>query len=423
MKRFLFTALLAASPAFAQPGAEVAPVEAAPETAPTAETALPVEPTVESVDNDIDLGALGLDPATAVFDDKLQIYGFVDFSWTTQRFETKAIPPADAFSVGSVNLYLRKNLSPRWRTLTEVRFLFAPNGSLDETGQGYQITAVSDQANFERPITWGGISIERAHAEYDLARWLTVRAGHFLTPYGIWNTDHGSPTIIGTFRPYIVGEQFFPEHQTGIELFGKKSFDEYSLEYHATVSNGRSPFEATRDLDRRPALGGRLVLATPWLGSMQLGASAYRGLAWEGSSAASSSQYEEVALGADVSWDHGALHVQGEVLFQQRRYRAGARAARGIGFAPDGEASGAYALLGYRFSTLWDVMPFAIYEIYRPYDVTIVGQAVTGLNAGLNFRPIPTLVLKAQGALVKFGDKGLLGGSGKVLSLQAAWVF
>ena len=28
--------------------------------------------------------------------------------------------------------------------------------------------------------------------------------------------------------------------------------------------------------------------------------------------------YDEIALGADVAWDHGPLHLQGEIMMQRR---------------------------------------------------------------------------------------------------------
>lgn len=58
--------------------------------------------------------------------------------------------------------------------------------------------------------------------------------------------------------------------------------------------------------------------------------------AFEGTGQADAVTYQETALGADASWDRGGGHVQGELLYQQRRYRAGERAARGAGFWPDG---------------------------------------------------------------------------------------
>src|SRR4029077_7383787 len=109
----------------------------------------------------------------------------------------------DSFIVGNLNVYLEKNLSTRLRSLLEVRLLFAPNGSVG-AGDQYIDTTVQDLSNFFRPIQWGAIAIERAYVEYDLEPRLTLRAGHWLTPYGIWNIDHGSPTVIGTFRPFIV---------------------------------------------------------------------------------------------------------------------------------------------------------------------------------------------------------------------------
>src|SRR5439155_19746980 len=133
-------------------------------------------------------------------------------------------------------LYLAKSLIRKARALAEVRFTFLPNGSINPDGSIVNTTA-TDVTNVNRPVQWGGIVIERAYLEYDLGDHLTIRAGRWLTPYGIWNIDHGSPVIIATSRPYIIGEQFFPEHQTGLDAFGSHHQDGFKLNYHLTASN------------------------------------------------------------------------------------------------------------------------------------------------------------------------------------------
>ncbi|HEV7559223.1 MAG TPA: hypothetical protein VGO00_27300, partial [Kofleriaceae bacterium] len=214
--------------------------------------------------SDIDLGALGLDPSSSGFDDHLSIYGFADINWQNLRWShpNQYLANTSSFIFGNLDIYLAKNLTPKARSLVELRFLFAPNGSQNADGSVVD-TSAQDLSDFQRSLQWGGIVIERAYVEYDIHPLLTVRAGHWLTPYGIWNTDHGSPTIIGTIRPFIIGEQFFPEHQTGLDAFGSIPLGGYKLGYHATLSNGRSPAEAQADFDNEPAFGGRLELHTP----------------------------------------------------------------------------------------------------------------------------------------------------------------
>ena len=50
-------------------------------------------------------------------------------------------------------------------------------------------------------VSWGSIILERAYIQWSKLDWLGVRVGQFLTPYGIWNVDHGTPTLITMFRP------------------------------------------------------------------------------------------------------------------------------------------------------------------------------------------------------------------------------
>ncbi len=402
----------AATPAAAEP----TPVP------PVAPAAAPVAPAAE----DFDLASVGLDPAGA-FDDKLQIYGFADFTYQVLTYGPKSLAPDTAsFGLGNLNIYLAKNLTRRWRTLTEVRLLFSPNGSYDANTGAVTSTTAEDPANLFRPIEWGGIRIERAYVEYDIHPRLTIRAGHWLSPYGIWNVDHGSPTIISTYRPYTIGEQFIPEHQTGIHVFGSTYVGRYRIGYHATISNGRSNASATSDPDRRPAFGGRLEVSAPWSGTLDLGVSGYAGRATAGGPNFLSPpvSQDEVTVAADAAWHHGGLLVQGEVMHRSRNYLTGQRAALGTGFQPDGHDLGMYAIAGYRFNHAWNVMPFTLLEYYKPLEKRIFSD-VTGASVGLNLRPAPTVVLKAMATYADTHGAGAYGTFGVIMiyTTQIAWVF
>jgi hypothetical protein len=374
--------------------------------------------------NDVDLTALGVDPEG--FDDKLNIYGFADFSYWMLHWEhaNALLTDTSTFVSGDFALYLAKNLSRRARTLLEVRFLFAPNGSTNPDGS-ITNTAAQDLSEFYRAVQWGGVAIERAYFEYELDDKLTIRAGHWLTPYGIWNIDHGAPTIIGTYRPYVIGEQLFPEHQTGLDLFGHIYLDDYKLQYHATISNGRSPTEAQHDTDGSPAFGGRLELETPW--HAKLGASVYGGRSESLPTVTNgpTTAFDEIAVGGDAQWDDGQLHLQAEAAMRDRHYLADKRAARGSGFVPDGRDFGMYALAGYRFDSRLNPMPYLEFEKDTPLDLTYYSNAYA-LHAGINLRPTASYVLKVEAIGAWFRDDGvglLAGERAVILTSQLAWVF
>lgn len=395
------------------------------ETAPVSDTAA-----ADAAADSIDLAALGLDPASAEagFDDNLNLYGFADFQFNAD-YSNGAWNKR--FASGKLNIYLAKSLTKKFRTLAEVRLMYLPNGGRGDMGGDATVSVANDPVSGHE-VAVGGISIQRVYAEYDVHRYVTVRAGHWLTPYGIWNVDHGSPAIIPVSAPYIIGESLIPESQTGLQAFQTVSVGDYRIGYYATVSNGRSWVESTQDPDNRVALGGRLEFEAPLFGTLKLGVSGYGGrttvMSTDGS--APSWAYDERDVAVDAQWEHGAVYLQGEYIRHKRNPIAGSEppmaepvlgapmGPMSIGDTNKGSATGAYVLAAYRTTHLWNVTPFAYYEYYAPVNASF---EVNGFHGGLNFRPIPQLVLKAQAITAKIGDTSI--GDMWMFQTQAAWVF
>jgi hypothetical protein len=373
----------------------------------------------------------------------LDLYGFADFSFTTQVGERSAIGPTrPTFAVGNLNLYLSSQLSQSWRSLIEVRFLYLPNGAVptaeqfDPSAQRID-TSVPDPADVGRPVRWGGVEIERVWLEYNAHSALTLRVGQWLTPYGIWNVDHGSPTFIPTIRPYVVGEALFPERQTGIEAYGSTYVDATQIGYHVTLSNGRGPMDTYQDLDDNKGFGARLFVRNEsLLGTLTIGASGYYGNYTDRPAALTrfdpvdglvpndevTLRYDELALAADLKWELQGWLLQSELISSDIVYDDSTRPINpGLsggppGFSADQRRIGAYVLLGYR--TPWlQTMPYLLYSTYDNGEVS----RVTAWIAGLNVRPISRVVLKLEYSGVGFAEGDLP--SFRIFTTQVAWSF
>jgi hypothetical protein len=373
----------------------------------------------------------------------LNLYGFLDFTYSQQLGTESAIVTwFPSFAVGNFNLYLSSEFGSNWRSLAEVRFLYVPHGQLTG-GDAFDAdasridTSVGDYADVGRTLRWGGIEIERAWIEYTVNSFLTVRAGQWLTPYGIWNVDHGSPTVIGVYRPYIVGEGLFPERQTGIELYGALYAGNTPIGYHLTLSNGRGPTDAYLDLDRNKAVGARLFVETDeLLGVLTFGVSGYRGTYTDRPdnpvvldlvdgpvvSDAVTLKYRELAFAADLKWEWENLLLQSEWILADTAYRDDVRPPAleipGIppAFLPDARRVGYYVLAGYR-TPWWNLMPFVIWQLYdNPLQVD-----VREVQLGVNLRPVPQVVLKAEYIFVTFPS--VAGADIHYLTTQVAWAF
>jgi hypothetical protein len=381
---------------------------------------------------------------------KLDLYGFADFTYQRllipkSNIWTRTYPSVNSFAVGNFNLYLSSNLGDSWRALAEVRFLYLPNGatSTDNAGNAVRTdTTVLDYAGFEEPIRWGGIRIERIYVEHEFNGLLKLQVGQFLTPYGIWNVDHGSPTIIGIKKPFTVAAQLFPEQQTGLQLYGSAFLDPFEVGYNLTLSNGRGPVEYT-DFNDDKAFGGRLYAKTDAFGSLTVGGSFYRGGYYDRSAKyaitpdgtgvdqvyTTTSKYEELSLGADVKWEYKSWLAQGEILMNETNYSKGDRPRQSVikppqGFQADYRRWGTYGLVGYRLSFL-PLMPYVIVQHAVAPDTPNTPPA-TAYEVGVNYRPTAAVVVKLEYQDWHFSAPGAVGFGNyplRILASQVAWAF
>lgn len=433
-----------------RPAAQVVePTPAAPvDDEPTMETSSEASETLTGAE----LEALGLDEEGQGVDTDLHFSGFADFTSFVpikpRGAAAVGLPRHQTFYVGNINLYLSKNLSESFRTMGEVRLTYLPNGSMDvsPTGFDYQSSQALDYANTSQPTRWGGIVLQRIYLEWTLHRLAVVRGGQFLTPYGIWNVDHGSPAYIPINRPYAINNLFFPERQTGLEMFGRwDATNQSTLGYHLTLSNGTGPISEYKDLDRNKAIGGRLYWEHHGVGYLRVGASGYYGRETASTVVAKltptaveiadtiSMQYDNLALAADVLFKLSGLHLQAEWVSQQRRYTRLGRVSHDISLGPVAKAASAdslswacYAILAYQFGW-YGITPYFMQEFDREVRVgSLVDakQEILVSHFGLDLHPVDAVTFKMEYARISFLGGGLFFKYPlNVAQLQAAWAF
>jgi hypothetical protein len=338
------------------------------------------------------------------FTPSVRLYGFADAgiqrSWGGLFNSGLALSDATNFVLGNVNVYFDASPLEHFRFLTEVRFTTLPNGaeSFSSTSGSMQRqdTGVQDQTSTAGGFTtihWGGIVLERAQIEWTPTDAFNLRVGYFLTPYGIWNVDHGSPTRIMLRPPFFVSVELMPERQTGVDLFGVFHALPWDIGYDLYVSNGRTI--GTVDFSDDKALGGRVYFRTRRPFPMQFGGSFFRGTTQDYAKApgvdamgrAILARTETVAFneldgGLDASLDLESLRIRAEVIFKRVVFEPGKRAITyGIANANVTD-SGGYLMLAYRLPWL-GLEPLLIGEFLR-FPSAAFGDVFLVPSGGVN---------------------------------------
>ncbi len=390
---------------------------------------------------------------TAPLDERpLQIYGFADVGFRHTLVDDDSpwlvlLNRHPSFFVGNANVFFDRQLHDQWRALLEVRFTYLNHGAR-RVGFGDEeiertMSRESDYTDFQRDQNIGGIIPEQIWLDYAPVPLVKIRIGQWLSPYGIWNVDHGSPVIIGVNRPFIIGSQLIPEKQVGILASGGSLLaGPVEWSYALGLSNGRMTLTEFEDLDSNKAVTGRLALSISELGILDVGTTAYLGRHTESVEVMASGvdgietserihlQYDELTYAFDLKWLWEGLHVQSEWLVFQRRFTEEGRVgAAGGGLLPDRLKWGGYGLAGYRLPW-FPLMPYFKGEVSPDNTAEALGipDKVALFTGGLNYRPIPQVVFKAEFTHAYFtetrGDStGFTAAPLNFFDAQVAWAF
>jgi hypothetical protein len=441
--------LLAALPCFAASSGNAQ--EAHAETSPAQEAQAEAPPTVQSLRDELrqmqarrareieqlkeemagreDEADVAQEREAAERERLLRIYGFADFGIMRTiapengRVASQFTTPL-TFYLGRLNLYYDAHPASDFRFLAETRLSLYPNGTtvgVSPTGQVMRTsTQVSDisSPNASASVTWGSIILERAVLDWTRFSLFSVRAGLFLTPFGIYNVDHGSPTLITVALPIYISQGWIPERQLGVQIFGTHPIAPWELGYFATVSNGRS--DGILDVGDSKAYGGRVFARRQGELSLALGGSLlyqpYRknldqfGLGADGSISYTSTRVVErtgLTLGGDLSVDFRSLRLRSELVMYQVHYTPGRRDV------PAGAPSGALStdtrnvnwsmLLAYR---LWKIEPYLFSEMFvcSPTQPTLTEIWAPGVGGNIYLRT--NVIIKASWVHPMFWKNG-----------------
>jgi hypothetical protein len=358
----------------------------------------------------------------------ISIYGYLDVGFqrlfAPQRNPIRNLVGSDegTFLLGNVNFYFDVTPDPDWRSLTEIRFTNLPHGAESIGVRGGKPYSQIDNSALNQTspdgrdrVLLGNIMLERAWIQWQRYPLFNVRVGQWLTPFGIWNVDHGSPVLITVTQPDFQLSESFPSRQTGIQLTGEAPVGSLELTYSAYLSNGRT--KGLVDLSDDKAIGGRIVLQKPGSDSIAVGTSVYYGTYQEQEKyilrvtpdfrveRATVVDLEELVVGLDFSLDSGPFRFRTEGVVRRidavpEKSETPNHGQPGS-FEPNHFYTAGYVIFAYRLPWLGIEPTFQFEAMHRP---AAFGDTIISTTPGFNIHFAPTVQLKNSFGHVGFHD-------------------
>lgn len=265
--------------------------------------------------------------------------------------------------------------------------------------------------NSEVEFEHGGVetAVEFAYLDYRFTDALQLRVGNVLVPVGLVNELHEPPYFHGVLRPDLE-RNLIPAtwNENGLGLHGQHA----GLRYQAYLLNGLDAGKGVSaptwlrnarsggDRSRARTFAGVLALAAD-LGPVTLGGSVYRGRAGQG----------DAGVAADVTLAELHARAAWRGVEAKALYAVGTLSDAALvepGQVLGSRVQGGYLELAYDVLALLApggegaLLPFVRYEAMDLNAAVPAGQVrdpaldTTLVTAGLTWRPIPTVALKAD---------------------------
>lgn len=300
------------------------------------------------------------------------------------------------------------------------------------TGQVYELEN-TENGEYEVEMEKGGeVAIEQFHLTYHMNNHFNLRAGHMIVPMGLTNSHHEPINFFGTVRPE--GETtMLPStwHETGLQVFGQLGRKWASFQYQGMVVAGLNANGFNRnqwagkasqgmfegDNFTSPAYAARLEYTG--VPGLRLGASVY----YCPDAASNSDKPDTYNFKVPVTlWNVDAQYrnrwvearanaMQGHVGNSDLLSKKNAMLSNKSPYSrttPIASLSVDYgAEVGFRMKSLFrsgrylDFTPFVRYEYYNTQEEVKNAVADDRLKTsmwtvGLNYKPLPYLVVKAD---------------------------
>ncbi|WP_329741848.1 porin [Dyella sp. A6] len=271
------------------------------------------------------------------------------------------------YSVRDISLFATKDLGTRWQLFGEL-----DAGNTVDLSAGHATSSDSE------------LDVERLYLDYHASQSVSFRFGKFLTPFGEWNLIHADPLTWTVSRP-LTTSAAFARHAAGAMMYGTVPVHGNDLDYWV-YGDDSTDLGVGQDQDRaysafgadgtvrnnfRRALGGRLLYHL-------LGDRLGIGMSVLDYELQQPRQHYRLA-GLDFNWNGRWLDLTGEAI-----RRSGGTTGR------SGDKGG--------FVELEVPLRQRLYLVgrYERYSSAVLEQTSTIRTLGLNYRPIPGIVLKLE---------------------------
>ena len=339
-------------------------------------------------------------------------------------------------------------ITPKWILGAEVEF------EAGGTGVTYEIEAQSGSENgeYEMEVEKGGeVALEQFHLTHLVTPAFNVRVGHMIVPVGLTNSHHEPLNFFTAARPEgsttIMASTW---HETGLSFFGRFGKGAATFDYQAMITSGLNPngFDAYNwvkkakqgflevDNFSAPAYTARIN----WTGvkGLRIGASLlYNPKAQKNADKlVTYSEYGDINvllysfdiqyvnryITARANYLSGNITETVGITAANRRYsskspysRMGPVAKRAVDWSAEVGLNLASVFSGVRkFPTIY---PFVHYNYYNPQEKCETGLVadkrcqVSMWSFGLNWKPLPNLVVKADYTTRQIGTAKMFGSS------------